>query len=61
MGGVVGGGRGNGSWIDNSLLSLLLLLSCVFKAPEDSLRVYSDSGGVGSNLRFVSGNSVPDF
>ena len=46
MGGVVGGGRGNGNWVDNSLLSLLLLLSCVFKVLEDLVRVYSDSGGV---------------
>ena len=61
MGGVVGGGRGNGNLIDNSLLPLLLLLSCVFKVSEDSLRVYSDSGGVGGNLRFVAGNSVPGF
>ena len=61
MGGVVGGGRGNGNWVDNSLLSLLLLLSCVFKVSEDSLRVYSDSGGVGGNLRLVSDNSVRGF
>lgn len=58
MGGLVGGGSGNGNCVGNSPLSLLLFLSHIFKLSKDSVLVYSDSGGVGGNLGHMSDNSA---